>query len=121
MKEKEIGDADRIDRKYGALSKRRAKTVKVTRSMIKVKLDATRRFLMYNKLYTTIRYVQVYLPLPTAYLSLQLLDPRFKLLVPLFQGSYGVPQSLFHVIIRSQQSLLSLDMFRYLIKGCESR
>ena len=38
----------------------------------------------------------------TAHLSLKLLDSSFELLILLFQGSYGIPQSLFHVIVRSQ-------------------
>lgn len=38
----------------------------------------------------------------SAHLSLKLLDSSFKLLILLFQGSYGIPQSLFHMIIRSQ-------------------
>jgi hypothetical protein len=38
----------------------------------------------------------------TADLSLELFDSSFKLLILLFQASYGIPQSLFHMIIRSQ-------------------
>ena len=55
------------------------------------------------------------------HLSLKLLDSSFELLILLFQGSYSIPQSLFHMIIRSQQSLLSLNMFRYLIERCQGR